>query len=150
VPLELGSREQAFVDAEQVLDGDLVDPRERVDRPPHGLDVVQDLGRRDVERVLAQGRAGLRLEQSTAAYLQALDPRGCHRLGTKQQTGDCLRVGQVACLAVETIDGPLGVDDVRGRRSAQGDRAARQTVGHIGLVIAAAPIASRQAGCRAR
>jgi hypothetical protein len=48
---------------------------QRLDGPSHGLDVVEDLARGDIRRIVAKTGGQLRLEQPAAADLEPFDLR---------------------------------------------------------------------------
>ena len=75
VALEPSAGEKALVDREDVLDGDPWTVAERVNRPVHRLDVVEDLGRCDVLTGVLEPSRQICLEQATPTDLQAFDPR---------------------------------------------------------------------------
>jgi hypothetical protein len=85
------------------------------------------------------------LEEPARAHLQALDSRRRHGFGPEEQPSNSVRVDRAARLPVEAMDFALSVGDVGGGRVAERDRTAQEGVGHVGLVLAAAAIAARQA-----
>jgi hypothetical protein len=79
--LESRTGEQPFVHLEKALDGNARSCTERLDRPVHRLDVVEDLGCRNVGTPVAEVLGELCLQEPAPADLQSLDLRGRYRLG---------------------------------------------------------------------
>ena len=90
---QAGSGQQTAMHLQKDFQGYLIARSHRAHSPDHGVDVGQHLGGGDVPYLLPHPAGRVGAEQPSSTDHQALDARGCHRLGAQQQPGEGFGVG---------------------------------------------------------
>jgi hypothetical protein len=148
IVVQTRTREQASMNLQQQLHGDLAVEPDLLYSAEHRVDVAEHLRGRHVGGWLGRRAERLGMQQMSRADLQALDARGGHGLRAQQDAGERLGVDQTRGLGVQAGDRSLGVGDIGGDIAVEHEATTDQWIWHVGCVIAVTTVSTRDTAAR--